>query len=215
LSRRQFLGTGSGAGALSLGAIAAAEMAVTRQPFLRRQTPPAVRDYRGYAAAALRALQQWYNPATGLWESTGWWNAANALSAVIQYTQRTGDQTYRGIIETTFTAAQSRHPRFISDQYDDNGWWALTWVAAYDLTGDTRYLDTARAIFAANTAGWDGKCRGGLWRDAARTYKNAIPNELFLILAARLHQRTAGDSGPRSYLSWAPRHRPATIRFTK
>ncbi len=205
LSRRQFLGTGSGVGTLSLGAIAAAGMAVTRQPFSRRRTAPPVRDYRGYAAAALRALQQWYNPATGLWESTGWWNAADVLNAVIQYTQRTGDQTYRGIIETTFTAAQNRYPRFINDQYDDNGWWALTWVAAHDLTNDARYLDTARAIFAANTAGWDGECRGGLWWNVARRYKNAIPNELFLTLAARLHQRTAGDGGPGSYLSWALR----------
>ena len=34
-------------------------------------------------------------------------------------------------------------------------------------------------------------------------YKNAIPNELFLLNAIRLHQRTPGDGGTGSYFYWA------------
>jgi hypothetical protein len=34
-------------------------------------------------------------------------------------------------------------------------------------------------------------------------YKNAIANELFLLTAIRLHQRTPGDGGPGSYFYWA------------
>ena len=33
--------------------------------------------------------------------------------------------------------------------------------------------------------------------------KNAIPNELFLLTAIRLHQRTPHDAGNGSYLDWA------------
>ncbi|MBC8098913.1 MAG: hypothetical protein H7Y11_05685, partial [Armatimonadetes bacterium] len=44
---------------------------------------------------ALTALQEWYNPETGLWESTNWWNAANALYTVIDYSKRTGDTQYQ------------------------------------------------------------------------------------------------------------------------
>jgi predicted alpha-1,6-mannanase (GH76 family) len=159
-------------------------------------------DYRARAAAGASALQRWYRPRTGEWKTTGWWNAANALTAVIRYTRHTGDQAHSSVIETTFRAAQRKKPGFINAYFDDNGWWALAWVDAYDLTGDGRYLDAAKAIFAHNLTGWDDTCGGGLWWNTERNYKNAITNELFITLAALLHQRTPGD---REYLSWALR----------
>jgi len=159
-------------------------------------------DYRSYAKAGMAALHQWYNASTGQWKSTGWWNAANALTAVVAYTKLTGDTTYEGVISTTFTAAQRQHANFINDYYDDNAWWALAWIGAFDLTRNAHYLQAAKTIFAHNTAGWDNTCGGGLWWTTAKTYKNAITNELFLALAAQLHLRTPGDTG---YLTWAQR----------
>jgi len=159
-------------------------------------------DYRARAAAGIRALQRWYVRPAGRWETTGWWNAANALTAVIRYMRHTGDLSHLEIIETTFAAAQLEHAGFIDGYFDDNGWWALAWVAAYDLTGESRYLGAARTIFAHNQDGWDGTCGGGLWWNQDRQYKNAITNELFLTLAARLHQRTPGD---QDYRAWALR----------
>ena len=159
-------------------------------------------DYRAYAKAGMAALHQWYDSSTGQWKSTGWWNAANALTAVVAYAKLTGDTAYEGVISTTFTAAQRQHANFINDYYDDNAWWALAWIAAFDLTRNARYLQAAKTIFAHNTAGWDGTCRGGLWWTTAKTYKNAITNELFITLAAQLHLRTPGDTG---YLTWAQR----------
>jgi predicted alpha-1,6-mannanase (GH76 family) len=159
-------------------------------------------DYRGAAAAGIGVLQRWYSPHTGQWKTTGWWNAANALTAVIRYIQYSGDRSYLGVIETTFTAAQRRHRGFINKFFDDNAWWALAWVAAYDLTGDGRYLAAAEAIFVHNRGGWDSACGGGLWWNEDRRYKNAITNELFLTLAALLSQRVPGN---RAYLDWAVR----------
>jgi len=159
-------------------------------------------DYRTCAKAGAGALQRWYNPATGLWRGTGWWNSANALTAVIRYTKLTGDGSHAGVIATTFTAAQRQHAGFVNDFYDDNAWWALAWVAAFDLTRDSRYLAAAQAIFTANTAAWTDACGGGLHWNTKSSYKNAITNELFLTLAALLHQRVPGG---QSYLSWAQR----------
>jgi predicted alpha-1,6-mannanase (GH76 family) len=158
-------------------------------------------DYRARAAAGITALQRWYDPASGLWRGTGWWNCANALTTVIRYARLAGDDSHAGVIATTFAAAQRQHAGFVNDYYDDNGWWALAWVAAFDLTRDRRYLDAAEAIFARNTAAWTGICGGGLRWNTTSSYKNAITNELFLVLAARLHQRSPGGS----YLSWAQR----------
>jgi predicted alpha-1,6-mannanase (GH76 family) len=158
-----------------------------------------VDEYRAWAGQAVDALQRWYNPRTGLWKTAGWWNSANALTAVIQHSQRTGEDRYRYVIETTFARARRVNRDFSNEYYDDDGWWALAWIAAFDLTGEARYLDLARALFAGMAAGWDDVYGGGLWWTRGKTYKNAIPNELFLLIAGRLHQRGGG------YLDWALR----------
>ncbi len=159
--------------------------------------------FRAWAGEAVAALQRWYQPRTGLWKTAGWWNSANALTAVIHYSQLTGERRYRYVIETTFARAQRVNPGFSTEFYDDDGWWALAWIAAFDLTGEVKYLEAARALFAGIAAGWDEVCGGGVWWTRGRTYKNAIPNELFLLVAGRLHQRTAGRRG--GYLDWALR----------
>lgn len=160
-------------------------------------------DFRAYAAAGVAALQRWYSPWTGRWRTTGWWNAANALTAIADYTVVTGDRTYAWVINWTFRVARWQHPRFINSFFDDNGWWALAWARAYELTGGTRYLAASQHIFENMTSGWDEKCGGGLWWNQDRTYKNAIPNELFLAAAARLHRLS--PSAGNHYLDWALR----------
>jgi predicted alpha-1,6-mannanase (GH76 family) len=160
------------------------------------------RDYRAMAGAAAAALHRWYTPANGQWRTTGWWNAANALTAVIRYLRVTGDASYAGVVETTFRAAGRKRKGFVNTFFDDNGWWALAWLAAYDLTADRRYLETAQAIFAHNLGAWDDTCGGGVWWNEDRTYKNAVTNELFLLLAALLQQRVPGT---QQYLDWALR----------
>lgn len=160
-------------------------------------------EYRVWAEQAVAALQRWYKPRTGLWKTAGWWNSANALTAVIQHSQRTGERRYLPVVETTHRRADRVNPGFTNEYYDDDGWWTLAWIAAFDLTGEVKYLDLARTLFAGMAAGWDDVCGGGLWWTRKKKYKNAIPNELFLLIAGRLHQRTTGAG--RGYLDWALR----------
>jgi predicted alpha-1,6-mannanase (GH76 family) len=156
------------------------------------------------ASAGMNALHRFYNPATGLWDSTGWWNSANALETTMDYSSLVATNTYRHTIANTFE--KNKNSKFLNPWlYDDEGWWALTWIKAYDLTGETRYLDMAKSIFRDMTEGWDSTCGGGMWWHKRRQYKNAIVNELFLVIAARLHQRTSGDRERRTYLDWAKR----------
>ena len=160
-------------------------------------------SYTQQAASGIQTLQQWYLPATGLYASpSGWWNAANSITVLANYERVSGDTSYDSVIANTFAAAQAAHANFLDSYYDDDGWWALAWIDAYDVTGDPAYLSMAESIFTAITGAWDSTCGGGVWWNTSRTYKNAIPNELFLAIAAKLANRTSG-SASASYLNWA------------
>lgn len=162
-------------------------------------------SYSRKAQLGVAGLQSWYFPGSGLYASpTGWWNAANSITVLANYAKVTSDTTYDFAIANTFAAAQKLHANFLNSYYDDDGWWALAWIQAYDLTGDTTYLSMAETIFSTiATNGWDNAvCGGGVWWNTSRTYKNAIPNELFLDIAAKLANRTTGSASV-TYLNWA------------
>ncbi len=157
-------------------------------------------DFAANTAIASRALQRWYNP-QGLWDTTGWWNAANCLEAVENAIVANNGGAYLDVLEKTFDRNSAKN--FLNEFYDDEGWWALAWMRAYDLSGEVRYLDMAKIIFADMQGGWDDHCGGGIWWEKKHRYKNAIANELFLIVAVRLHQRTVGPGESTPYLDWA------------
>ncbi len=140
----------------------------------------------------------WSGGSTGQFSSAGWWQQPNALEAVMNSEVRDNAAEFTYIMGNMY--ADNSSGDFLNSYYDDEGWWANAWVRAYDLTGNTQYLNMAKTIFNDMTGGWDSTCGGGLWWSKSKTYKNAIPNELFLLLAARLHERTPGDT---TYLNWA------------
>jgi predicted alpha-1,6-mannanase (GH76 family) len=172
-------------------------------------------SYIQYADATITTLQKWYNPKTGLYETTSWWNAANALTALIDYSRITGSKEYLEVIDNTFEICkefevQMPDPEdnwicrnFINDYYDDEGWWVLAWIEAYDLTKDDKYLNMARTTFADMATGWDEVCGGGIYWKKPKIGKSAVQNELFMLSALRLHRRGGGETLGKSYLEWA------------
>ena len=60
------------------------------------------------AQSAIIALQQWYNESTGLWESTGWWNSANALTMLADFVavDSSLDVIAEHVFQNTFSEAQ-------------------------------------------------------------------------------------------------------------
>src|ERR1700721_2245650 len=146
-------------------------------------------SYQKRAALGIGHLQSWYDPKTGLYKTTGWGNSPNAITAPADYTRVTGDKQYADIFPTTLSAAQHKFAGFLNDYYDDEGWWALAWIDAYDNTLDPQYLRMSASIFEDMAKGWDQTCSGGIGGAKKRKYKNAIANELFLSVAAHVITR--------------------------
>ena len=153
----------------------------------------------------------WRNDTTGIWETAGWWNSANVLTATIRYGAVTKDPAIPSVIEDVFEKARHYQvgvdstgtPRycdnFINDYYDDEGWWALAWIEASKLTGEKKYLDMAEIIFDDMTTGWSDACGGGIfWKKNPLHYKNSIANNLFSLTAIRLYKATQNPA----YLDW-------------
>ena len=92
---------------------------------------------------------------------------------------------------------------FRNEYLDDSGWWGIAWLKMYDRTRAAKYLATARAIHAHMAAGWRPEKEGGIvWcMDADKQKPNSITNSLFVILSARIYQRTHEPA----YLHWAQR----------
>jgi predicted alpha-1,6-mannanase (GH76 family) len=158
--------------------------------------------YLACVNVGMAALQSFYNLSTGLWDTTGWWNSASVLETTIDYSAYSNSLAYRTNLFVTYE--KNKHTNFLNPWfYDDEGWWALAWIKAYDLTGQTRYLEMAKTIFEDMKTAWDSTCGGGVWwKKQERNYKNAITIELFMTVAVRLHLRTPGD---QDYLNWSQR----------
>lgn len=169
--------------------------------------PSSAKQSQHFKAAkrAIGQLQSWYDPETGLYRTTGWWNSANAATVLTNYSRTAATQQFFPVLANTFKAAQTRYSGFINDYYDDEGWWALAWIDAYDLTRNPQYLSRAQSIFTDMAGGWDTTtCGGGIWWSKEKKYKNAIANELFLSVAAHLANRSSG-SDKALYADWSRR----------
>ena len=156
------------------------------------------------ADAAADALMYSYNTAEAWWR-TSWWNTGATMTGLIDYMRKSGNRTYLWAVDRTFQVNQVAWPagqrsadpvlgHFTSRAVDDGEWWALSWLDAYDLTGNRAYLDEAVTIANYTYGFWDGTCGGGVWWDGERTYKNAVTNGLWIRLTAALHNRLPGDT---------------------
>jgi predicted alpha-1,6-mannanase (GH76 family) len=185
--------------------------------------------YASQGVDAVKALQSWYNQPSGLWDTTGWWNAGNCLTVLADFASLNARDAntlnLAGVFSNTFANAQkttqiaskvlsdsfmitSNYARlstrdefsaqgfggFINDFLDDEGWWALGLIRAYDVTKDTGYLNMAEHIFEDMKNFTDNTCGGGIWWSKERKYKNAIANELYLSVAASLANRAANKN---------------------
>jgi predicted alpha-1,6-mannanase (GH76 family) len=162
-------------------------------------------DVKVAAKAAIDAMNnKFYSSSQGIWSSDEpWWLSGFALTAVIDFMRKTKSTVYVNQVKNIIQAQRRKwNGDFRAESTDDTGWWALAMVRMYDLTGDSTYLDIAKEDEAYMYQSWSSSpCGGGMFVDIkAKAYKNAIANELYIKLAASLHNRTPNDT---TYLSRA------------
>ncbi|KAF1962877.1 Six-hairpin glycosidase [Byssothecium circinans] len=179
-------------------------------PLLSLASAASASTYSDNANAAINLLQsKYYNTATGLWKGAKtdlWWQSGNIVEMLARFGQIDAafKPTAINIIANTYSKAPNRQgaKNWLNDYYDDMGWWALGWIASYDLTNDKKYLDTAKYIFEDMTGGWTTPCGGGIWWDKKKTSTNAIANALFFSVAAHLANRVPANE-KENYVRWA------------
>jgi predicted alpha-1,6-mannanase (GH76 family) len=104
--------------------------------------------------------------------------------------------------DTTYSFTSPDPHDWLDGFYDDDLWWALAWINAYDVTHQQTYLDLAEGIFLAVSKTWGTYCsNGGIYWSWKKDYVNAIANELFLSTAAHLANRV--EQRKSTYLAWA------------
>jgi len=248
-----------------------------------QSNPDNIVDSSKRARLAASSLMQWYDASSGLWETTGWWNAANILTMLGNFAQADPEDVYLVTLARTVFAVALRHaptknpnpeaerpdnstvktlrslrvgtgyhkivdptthvphavypdgwsissdrsfnltalasqidndPKlaafipdpydFLDGYYDDDLWWALAWIKAYDVTDYEPYLTLAEGIFNAVSKVWPTTCNnGGIYWNSDKKYVNAIANELFFSTAAHLANRAYDEDD--YYQKWAER----------
>lgn len=136
-------------------------------------------------------------------QPTGYWTFAQGLDTVLDAAARHPGGSFAGWIETLYLAQDARG--WQSDFFDDQNWMALALLRGYQMTGDARYLERARALALEVVGAWDETCcgdrPGGVWWDRAHTQKATAVNAGAALIAARL----AIETGDQAWLEHARR----------
>ncbi len=85
--------------------------------------------------------------------------------------------------------------------YDDNEWMAITFLEAYELTHDAKYLDRAEQTLKFALSGWDDQLGGGIWWH--ELHKDGSKNTCSNAPAAVACLRLARCRAAREYVPWA------------
>ncbi|MCD9020453.1 glycoside hydrolase family 76 protein [Cohnella silvisoli] len=122
-----------------------------------------------------------------------WW-MAHAADALVDGLNRTGDRGYSERLVQLHTGVRAKnggsYPNLL---YDDMEWMGISWLRAYESTGNAVFKETVLELWEDIKTGWNPAMGGGIaWHKEQLGYKNTPANGPAIILAARL-ARQLGD----------------------
>lgn len=198
--------------------------------------PPVVSQpatYQQAASVVTASIQkQFFNDKTGLYAQSAdkadpeyMWGNGVMFSALVA-AARHEPETYRPIMDRFFAGmhaywdARAKVPGYEpaptqgdghDKYYDDNQWMVITFLEAFDLTRDQKYLDRARATLHFSLSGWDDQLGGGIWWHAEHkggcknTCANA-PAAVACLRMARHHHPQENNAWARKIVRWTSEH---------
>lgn len=97
--------------------------------------------------------------------------------------------------------------------YDDNAWMVLTFLEAYDITGDKRYLKRAEETQEFVLSGWDDQLGGGIWWHEGHKggSKNTCANAPAALGCYRLAQYSDPEKA-KEWVEWGNRITAWTVK---
>jgi len=163
----------------------------------RRSNP-----YLANAHAAITTLQTYYNsPYQGFW-TDGWWNSANTLTFLADLRRKDSSKFLTGLTDGQNGIFQhtldSQHrdstgALTYDDFFDDELWWVVGLISAYDTTGQREYLLAANESFAKVVRDDQPSPCGGIYNAYAgeqyRVSSSTIATALYVEAAAQLANR--------------------------
>ncbi|WP_193212689.1 glycoside hydrolase family 76 protein [Luteolibacter marinus] len=150
---------------------------------LSSAAPAETADHEARAVEVMESIQKnFWDRKSGLYASKSGckepemiWGGGVMFSAVVGATRH--DKGYRMVMRKFFDGleaywdlkaeipgyeparTQGGHDKY----YDDNAWMVLTFLEAYEVTGESRYLKRAEETLEFVVSGWDDKAGGGIW----------------------------------------------------
>ena len=119
-----------------------------------------------------------------------WW-LAHVIDVRLDAYARTSDGRCLDAAEQTYRNILARNDgSLFNDYFDDMLWYGLAILRLHEATGDSRYLDDAKAIWEHVVEfGWnDEQGYSVAWRKQQLDYKNTPANGPFVIFSCRLGQ---------------------------
>lgn len=124
-----------------------------------------------------------------------YWPEAHGLDVLVDAYLRTSDNKYKQAIHDFYEGVRQKNwysDNWENEYYDDMGWHGLAHMRALEATGDERYEESSRKLWAWIVKGWSDYEGGGIqWRkrsDELKESKGIPANGPAAIIAARRHQ---------------------------
>ncbi|VDB93551.1 unnamed protein product [Peniophora sp. CBMAI 1063] len=145
-------------------------------------------------------LQTRYDASSGQYSNGELWTDANAVEDLHNLMLGAGTTTWGSVGDTSTIGKAAQNPStnwadIVQGSWDDSQWiilalWKIADYRAAHGQDTTPFMNAAGQIYDLVAGQWDDTCGGGVWWSSAKTYKNAITNELFLLTSAQGYSRT-------------------------